>query len=387
MNKLLLTFLLPFFVQVFAIAQNGKLFNTDNGLSSSLATQVLQNQKGRIFIATRNGLNVYDGYTFKVIDNSMPLGEGLESNYFNSICETKDGKLFAATNTGIYSFDGHRFTHYIIYDDHHRFVRTYVNHLSVLHDGTVLASTSGFGIQVISPNSKDTICTGIKGALNKYSYIYKTMEDSKGRLWVINGDFHLLCRQKNGKLITSLHGLEVASARCFCEAANGDIYVGTAGQGLFVLRNNNNSFEQIEAVGTPGNIACLTVTREGTVLAGCNGTGVIAYFPKNGNAIFNPFFNSLANIDHGKVESILQDRQGNIWVALLQKGVYMHPAMDFQFMYQGARLGSRNSIDDYGVNSVLLARNGHLWVGSDMGGLYELNARGERSIIIVSLRP
>lgn len=44
-----------------SFAQSGKLFNTDNQLSSSFAAQVMEDHKGYIWIATRNGLNVYDG--------------------------------------------------------------------------------------------------------------------------------------------------------------------------------------------------------------------------------------------------------------------------------------------------------------------------------------
>lgn len=49
------------------MAQRGKLFNSDNQLSSNLATQVFQDSNGFIWIATRNGLNIYDGYNFMVI--------------------------------------------------------------------------------------------------------------------------------------------------------------------------------------------------------------------------------------------------------------------------------------------------------------------------------
>lgn len=49
------------------MAQRGKFFNSDNQLSSNLATQVFQDSNGFIWIATRNGLNIYDGYNFMVI--------------------------------------------------------------------------------------------------------------------------------------------------------------------------------------------------------------------------------------------------------------------------------------------------------------------------------
>ena len=62
--KYLLLFVFVFLCKVSVNAQIGKLFNTDNGLSSALATQTIQNHNGRIIIATRNGLNIYDGYGF-----------------------------------------------------------------------------------------------------------------------------------------------------------------------------------------------------------------------------------------------------------------------------------------------------------------------------------
>ena len=47
-------------------AQIGRLFNTDNHLSSSFAMHVYQDYDGFIWVSTRNGLNRYDGYNFKV---------------------------------------------------------------------------------------------------------------------------------------------------------------------------------------------------------------------------------------------------------------------------------------------------------------------------------
>lgn len=61
------------FFSTLAWAQNGKLFNTDNQLSSNLATQVFQDSNGFIWIATRNGLNTYDGYNFTVLKNNSSL--------------------------------------------------------------------------------------------------------------------------------------------------------------------------------------------------------------------------------------------------------------------------------------------------------------------------
>ena len=217
----LLLFVFAFLCKISVNAQIGKLFNTDNGLSSTLATQAIQNHDGRIIIATRNGLNIYDGYGFKVITQLSALGQGLESNYFNSICENKDGLLLVATNTGVFSFDGQKFTPYYIYDDKHHTVRTYVNQLNTCPDGTVLACTSGYGIQVIAPDGKDNECRPLKGAITAYPFILKAMKDHSGRLWAITGDSKLVMQGHNGRLSTEFQGLKTASAKCMTEDNGG----------------------------------------------------------------------------------------------------------------------------------------------------------------------
>lgn len=74
-----------------AYAQSGRLFNTDHQLSSNLATQVFQDNNGFIWIATRNGLNVFDGYNFR----SMRKGENdprkPNTNCFNCITQDSHG--------------------------------------------------------------------------------------------------------------------------------------------------------------------------------------------------------------------------------------------------------------------------------------------------------
>ena len=48
------------------VAQLGKFFNPDRQLSSSFVTQVYQDREGYLWIATRDGINRYDGYQFQV---------------------------------------------------------------------------------------------------------------------------------------------------------------------------------------------------------------------------------------------------------------------------------------------------------------------------------
>ena len=78
------------FLAVGVFAQTGRLFTTSDKLSSSVINQVFQDQKGRIWITTLNGLNVYDGYTFRTFKKSR----GLANNSVNCIMQTRKGDIY-----------------------------------------------------------------------------------------------------------------------------------------------------------------------------------------------------------------------------------------------------------------------------------------------------
>ena len=62
----LLLFFALFFTQRIH-AQMGKLFDADKQMSSSYTTQIYMDHDGFIWVATRNGLNRYDGYQFRIL--------------------------------------------------------------------------------------------------------------------------------------------------------------------------------------------------------------------------------------------------------------------------------------------------------------------------------
>ena len=64
--KVLLTGIVTF-ASLNASAQMGKLFDANQQLSSSFTSQVYLDKDGFIWSATRNGLNKYDGYQFRIL--------------------------------------------------------------------------------------------------------------------------------------------------------------------------------------------------------------------------------------------------------------------------------------------------------------------------------
>ena len=109
MNRKILLVLLCFVSSLSANAQMGKLFDADKQMSSSFTTQIYLDKDGFIWVATRNGLNRYDGYQFRIYKKEGRQNLGMASNYVNCMTQDRNGRFFIGMYGALQIFDGQRF--------------------------------------------------------------------------------------------------------------------------------------------------------------------------------------------------------------------------------------------------------------------------------------
>ncbi|WP_448564846.1 EAL domain-containing protein [Thalassotalea ganghwensis] len=82
-----------------------KSLSVEQGLSQASITQLLQDDEGFIWIGTENGLNLYDGYSFR----TLPGPDGDFSNYgIYKLLQDKEGLLWINLNgKGLYTYNKH----------------------------------------------------------------------------------------------------------------------------------------------------------------------------------------------------------------------------------------------------------------------------------------
>jgi PAS domain S-box-containing protein len=89
--------------------------STQDGLSQSVVTAILQDSHGFMWIGTEGGLNRYDGHEFTVYQYDPHNPNSLSDNHVTDLYEDADGKLWVATQGGgVNRFDPRTetFTHY-----------------------------------------------------------------------------------------------------------------------------------------------------------------------------------------------------------------------------------------------------------------------------------
>lgn len=368
-SQLIITMMICLF-SIQTWAQSGKLFNTDNQLSSNLATQVFQDKSGFIWIATRNGLNNYDGYHITVIKKDMSNFLGLNSNYINSIAQDEKEHILLGTNNSLLEFTGSEFLKIPMLDSKGKELATYVKQVYPLKNKDVAVATSGYGIMLKKQDEQK--CHAMKGEVEKLKYIHKLLEDKRGRLWIITEDGKLYRKETNGRVTSHFAGTEGVGAQDIQQDALGNLYLASKNQGVHLLRAGSNVFTQISSIGNLP-IDNIYISRNNKLYIGCDGLGIYVYDPQTGFLQDNPLFSRLVNLAKSKVTSIIEDNQGNIWVSMLQKGVFMQSNIQNDFNYMGFRLGNRNVIGENCVTSLSINQGNQVWVGTDKDGLYLFN--------------
>ena len=368
-SQLIITMMICLF-SIQAWAQSGKLFNTDNQLSSNLATQVFQDKSGFIWIATRNGLNNYDGYHINVIKKDMSNFLGFNSNYINSIAQDEKEHILLGTNNSLLEFTGSEFLKIPMLDSKGKELATYVKQVYPLKNKDVAVATSGYGIMLKKQDEQK--CHAMKGEVEKLKYIHKLLEDKRGRLWIITEDGKLYRKETNGRVTSHFAGTEGVGAQDIQQDALGNLYLASKNQGVHLLRAGSNVFTRISSIGNLP-IDNIYISRNNKLYIGSDGLGIYVYDPQTGFLQDNPLFSRLVNLAKSKVTSIIEDNQGNIWVSMLQKGVFMQSNIQNDFNYMGFRLGNRNVIGENCVTSLSINQGNQVWVGTDKDGLYLFN--------------
>jgi ligand-binding sensor domain-containing protein/signal transduction histidine kinase len=336
--------ILCFFIPSTSIAQGVqdlkfKHYSIEQGLSQVGANDIIQDQEGYIWVATQEGLNRFDGYSFKIFKNN-PADSGTISNGFvQCLYRDKQDHLWAGTLGGglsLYHPQTEGFTHF-------------------QHD-------------IPSPQSLSN------------NFVYAIYQDSKNQLW-IGTDAGLNLLKNDGKGFEhfiqepgNVHSLSDNRVRTIYEDQAGHLWIGTLG-GLNLMQEDGRSF--VRFVNNPNDSRSLldndvfkiledkqhrfwVATRGGGLNLLDRKTGSFTYFIADKKDT-----HSLSNND---VYDIAEDQNGKLWVGTAQGLCIMDPQTNrFTRFYINPAYPSSLS-NDY-ILKILRDRSGNFWIGTYGGGI------------------
>ena len=166
--------------------------STAQGLSQGMIFDLLQDAEGFIWVATKNGLNRFDGYGFKVFSNDAYNERSLSSNTIVKLFEDSKGRIWAGTeDAGLNIYDKKTGKFYRI--QHRLADATSISGNAIrliegLPDGRVLVAADGAGLNIIElkkeffDNDADPLVTRL--SLPNDAQVYGIGKDNNGTIWI-----------------------------------------------------------------------------------------------------------------------------------------------------------------------------------------------------------
>ena len=80
-------------------------YQVENGLSNNAVICCLQDKKGFLWFGTKDGLNRFDGYSFKIFRADPDQAGSIGGNFIHSLYEDRNGILWIGTEKGLFRYD------------------------------------------------------------------------------------------------------------------------------------------------------------------------------------------------------------------------------------------------------------------------------------------
>lgn len=272
-------------------------FTVKNGLNSNGVCSILEDKSGNIWFGTIDGICRYDGENIIPIPIPFSIRPVISDNYYSnqstkntvwSMLQDKSGKIWFGTGDGVYCYNGLNFTRFLD------------------NDGVI---------------NKDSL------HLKMIDYM---LEDKKGNIWFASGmppGEEGVC-YFDGKSISSFKPNGERWIRYIKEDKDGNLWFGGRIHGNFIYDGKKfTNFTEKTQIGNPilvdktGNIWFSGEEKLSTVESD---GGIWRY---DGKVFKN--YNTNNGMSKYFVWSMLEDKNGNIWIGTRNTGLYKYDGKTF----------------------------------------------------------
>ena len=318
MRRLIIYFLylmIPMFSSAQPICQITD-FTAENGLPQDIASAVLQDQKGFIWICTRNGLNKFDGYTFKNYKSAPHKEYTLSNNRITFISETAYGDIWCQTyDSKAYIFDTHLEIFYDVLQtvDKDMQRRNFVQKIFPLKEGIAwVTCDKGYCYRIDEKRYKEkdgiTLYSTFNGFL-KGEHIFTIFQDSDKDEWILTD---------KGVSIIGKKTLDTDFPFQFITQIKETIYLIAENDKLARYDFHTKKLKFVDIPYPHHKINNVTTIGKDMLALGTD-NGVILYsIPKNS---FQQIDIRTATQTSNDVESVYQDHLGDIWIFSKDPGI------------------------------------------------------------------
>lgn len=370
-------------------------YNAEKGLSHNQVNCFLKDSRGFVWVGTADGLNRFDGYSFRVFKHNPADSTTISDHFISSIFEDPEGFIWINTRKG-----------FNIYDPSTESISSNADKaarrlgLGNADFGKVLKTRSGdywinhnkLGLVKYLPKSGKLLRITFKpsGYTSAQAPVITDLdEDVQGNLWIVCDDGLIACLDARTYRLSIQSNLlkdknlgKSRNHRIFVDHDGKPwIYIVKAVLGAFYFDTQQN---QLLIAGTAGPHFRLSNNAVSAIVKGPEnkiwiGTdhGGINVLDKQTKSVSILLSNASdpRTISQNSILSLYKDPTGMIWAGTFKKGFSSYHQNIFKFSLIRHLPGVPGSLPFEDVNVFTEDRKGNIWLGTNGGGLIYYDRR------------
>ncbi len=364
-------------------------YGTQEGLSFGIVNGIVQDNSGFMWFATGDGLNRFDGISFRTFRFDPANPYSLPGNYIQGVYQDKQGQLWVTSRKGLLKFDAAHERFYLQKLQANNPNGEDISAVTAGSQGFLWISSSLHGFFRYNPATQQSINyrqSNVKGL--RSNTILSTLEDSQGLVWVgthING-LSVFALQNNKLLSKNIQHAELLHnnrINAVYEAHDHNVWIA-ASDGLFYYNRRQNAFHKITFTPStkPKTQVFLSLLEDAQqhLLVGVQDGGLYqlaipseaeASTPQN----LQPVNDNKGPVTQRSVQCLYADKDRNIWVGTYGNGVLMLDKSPQRFiLFQQKNTNTEGFTRYYGMTADY---EGFLWLGTDGDGIYKTTLEGK----------
>ncbi len=379
----------------------------EDGLSNQVIWSIIQDEKGFIWMGTEDGLNRFDGYSFKTFRHDLRNRNSLSDNFIYTLFEDSDGHIWIGTNSkGLSKFDPK--------------TQEFMN---IGNDEQDSSSFPGERVLCIAEDSTNVIWIGTqingltsfdkkRSRFTSYRYLFENedktiydIEPDGNVVWVLTGNeliqFNPKTLQKNVFRPTSFHwSRNTDNIFNMILDGNGYLWIGaieglvrfdlnTSQFKLFVPEKMMNLERIVRSLNTNRNRITQILQMEDEELWLGTFYGILTFDTVNERMKLmdlSPRMDDRVNVWE-EIIKLYKDDDGLVWVGTHSKGIQKIHKRKNNFLHYGNDQRPPFKIPASTIRSLTVDKKNNIWAGTSNNGLLKIDRTRNEVKVFSKLDP
>ena len=370
------SFLLQFMLFT-AYGQDLPLRRFEEQFPNRPVSDFIVDQKGFLWIGTFGaGIYRFDGFNYHPYTLNWKDSTSLDSNFIFAMAEDQRGRIWVGTDNGLcrYEPDTDRFQRInVSYFDQPK--QDFFAILSIYEDkkGNLFFGSNGKGLIFLDSAATDRDTIDATPYYQNFN-VNHLAADERGNIFAATDQGLMVCspgqrRLEQPKIEVPSGLLKVPMESILYNTHT--LWVGTISKGLIEIVNYNSPTPEIKHhTFTNKRIMALSLFDNDQLICATENDGIVVWNIKTGKSkqfLNNPY--DSRSIETNSVWSLEVDEMNRLWVGYYNKGIGLYDPEYNKFGHILQEVNNPNSLQSNSVNSLVEAGDSVIFIGMDGGGV------------------